>query len=82
MQKECFCYFIISSISLWRNHFNNKIYYVRCNILCSQRETTFMCKILLYCNMATAFEYISELWFTNILNSKEHLLRYIVVDFI
>ena len=24
LQKECFCYFIISSTSLWRNHFNHK----------------------------------------------------------
>ena len=23
LQKECFCYFIISSTSLWRNHFNH-----------------------------------------------------------
>ena len=25
LQKECFCYVIISSTSLWRNHFNHKI---------------------------------------------------------
>ena len=24
LQKECLCYFIISSTSLWRNHFNHK----------------------------------------------------------